>query len=66
MTGTHNGTRSNSWLWIAAIWCAGGLIEASQSVLILAFRRAQQHAWLPLFGTELATWLPWALATPWS
>src|SRR6185295_10636047 len=22
-------------------------------------------SWLPLFGTELATWLPWALATPW-
>jgi hypothetical protein len=64
MTGTHQGTRSNSWLWIAAMWCAGGLIEASQSVLILRFAERRQHAWLPLFGTELATWLPWALATP--
>ena len=65
MTGTRSGTRSNSWLWIAALWCAGGLIEASQSVLILRFAERRQHSWLPLFGTELATWLPWALATPW-
>jgi two-component system LytT family sensor kinase len=65
MTGTRGGTRSNSWLWIAAMWCAGGVIEASQSVLILRFAERKQHSWLPLFGTELATWLPWALATPW-
>jgi len=54
----------NRWLWIAVVWCAGGLFEASQSVLILRFAEHKQHAWLPLFGTELATWLPWALATP--
>jgi two-component system, LytTR family, sensor kinase len=64
MTGAHGGTRSTGWLWIAALWCAGGLIEASQSVLILRFAERRQHAWLPLFGTEFATWLPWALATP--
>ena len=64
MTGTHTGARSNPWLWIAAMWCAGGVFEASQSVLILRFAEHKQHAWLPLFGTELATWLPWALATP--
>jgi two-component system, LytTR family, sensor kinase len=64
MTSTHTGARSRSWLWIAALWCAGGLIEASQSVLILRFAERRQHSWLPLFGTELATWLPWALATP--
>jgi two-component sensor histidine kinase len=64
MTGTHSGTRSNSWPWIGALWLAGGLIEASQSVLILRFAERKQHSWLPLFGTELATWLPWALATP--
>jgi len=65
MTGTHIAARTNPWLWIAAMWCAGGLFEASQSVLILRFAEHKQHAWLPLFGTELATWLPWALATPW-
>lgn len=47
------------------MWCAGGLFEASQSVLIMRFAERKHHAWLPLFVTELATWLPWALATPW-
>ena len=46
------------------MWCAGGLFEASQAVLIMRFAEGRQHAWLPLFATELATWLPWALATP--
>jgi two-component sensor histidine kinase len=64
MTGSHTPARSNRWLWIAAMWCAGGLFEASQSVLIMRFAERKQHAWLPLFATELATWLPWALATP--
>lgn len=64
MIGDDTGARANPWRWIAAIWCVGGLFEATQSVLILRFAERRQHAWLPLFGTELATWLPWALATP--
>ena len=46
------------------MWCAGGVFEASQAVLIMRFGERRQHAWLPLFATELAIWLPWALATP--
>jgi len=64
MIRADTGTRANPWRWIAAIWCVGGLFEATQSVLILRFAERRQHAWLPLFATELATWLPWALATP--
>ena len=64
MIGADTGTRAVPWRWIAAIWFVGGLFEASQSVLILRFAERRQHAWLPLFATELATWLPWALATP--
>lgn len=30
----------------------------------MRFAEGKHHAWLPLFATELATWLPWALATP--
>jgi sensor histidine kinase YesM len=62
MTETDTGARSTRWLWIAAMWGAGALFEASQSVL---FMRAigRQHAWL-IFWTEVASWLPWALATP--
>jgi two-component system, LytTR family, sensor kinase len=55
--------RSTRWLWIAGIWCAGGLFDASQTVLIMR-SEGKHHAWLPLFVTELALWLPWALATP--
>jgi len=64
MTETHIGARPSRWHWIAAVWCVGGLFEATQSVLILRFAERKQHAWLPLFATELTTWLPWALATP--
>src|SRR5882762_6339159 len=62
MTETHTQVRSTRWLWIAAMWVTGALFEAAQSVL---FMRAigKQHAGL-IFGTETASWLPWALATP--
>ena len=63
MAETHTRVRSIRWLWIAAVWCAGALFDASQSVLIMR-AEGRHHAWLPLFGTELASWLPWALATP--
>jgi len=63
MTGTHTAVRSTRWLWIGAIWCAGGLFDASQTVLIM-HAEGRHHPWLPLFATELASWLPWALATP--
>jgi two-component system LytT family sensor kinase len=62
MTDTNAGAHPTRWTWIAAMWVAGALFEAGQSVL---FMRAigRQHAWL-IFGTELASWLPWALVTP--
>jgi|HubBroStandDraft_1064217.scaffolds.fasta_scaffold00261_25 two-component system LytT family sensor kinase len=63
MTETHTRAPSIRWRWIAAIWCAGGLFDASQTVLIM-HAEGRHHAWPPLFGTELAGWLPWALATP--
>jgi hypothetical protein len=55
--------RPTHWLWIAAIWCAGALFDASQTILIM-HAEGRHHAWLPLFATELVSWLPWALATP--
>jgi two-component system, LytTR family, sensor kinase len=51
------------WFWIAALWCAGGLFDASQTVLVM-HAEGKHHAWPPLFASELAIWLPWALATP--
>jgi two-component system LytT family sensor kinase len=63
MVATRTGVRSTRWLWIAAIWCAGGLFDASQTVLIM-HAEGKHHAWPPLFAIELLSWLPWALATP--
>jgi two-component system, LytTR family, sensor kinase len=51
------------WRWIAAIWLAGALFDASQTLLIM-HAEGRVHPWLPLFGTELLSWLPWMLATP--
>jgi two-component system LytT family sensor kinase len=55
--------RPTRWLWIAAIWCAGALIDASQTLLIM-HAEGRPKPWLPLFATEFVSWLPWALATP--
>lgn len=55
--------RSTGWGWIAAIWSAGGLLDATQTVLMV-YAEGRHHPSLSLFGTELASWLPWALATP--
>ena len=63
MAERHADARPTRWLWIAAIWIAGGLFDASQTVLIM-HAEGRHHAWPPLFATELASWLPWALATP--
>src|SRR6202012_2710659 len=63
MAETQVPVRSKRWLWIAVIWLAAGLVDASQNVLLMR-AEGRHHSWLPLFGTELATWMPWALATP--
>ncbi len=54
---------ANRWLLLAALWSAGALFDASQTVLIM-HAEGRHHPWLPLFATELVSWLPWALATP--
>jgi hypothetical protein len=65
MTATDSSASPIRWRWIAALWCAGGLFDASQAVLVLRFAHGSDQSWLPVFATEMATWLPWALATPW-
>ncbi len=50
-------------LWMIGIWCAGGIIDSSQSVLVM-HSEGSRAPWLPIFGTEFTSWLPWFLATP--
>ena len=63
MTETPANARPTRWLWIAAIWSAGGLLDASQTVLAMRAMGAH-HSELPLFAIEFVSWLPWVLATP--
>ncbi|MGC2193526.1 MAG: histidine kinase [Terriglobales bacterium] len=54
---------ASQWRWIAFLWLAFALVNATQ---IVAGMRAvgMQHAWTRLFLTVLASWFVWALATP--
>lgn len=52
------------WLWIAAIWFAVGLIDATQNVFTMR-AEGMHHNWVALFATLLLDWVPWAVATPW-
>ena len=45
------------------MWFAGALFDSSQSVFIL-HAEGKSGGELRLFATELVTWLPWVLATP--
>lgn len=57
-------SKSSGWRWIVAIWSAGALFDASQTVLIVHAEHEIPPPALPLFATELVSWLPWVLATP--
>ena len=63
MTDARAHARSTRWTWIAAIWCAGASFNASQTLLTMHAVGAGK-AWLRPFLIVLASWLPWALATP--
>jgi hypothetical protein len=58
-------TRSElpQWFWIATIWSAFGLFDATQTVVMMR-AEGMHHAWTKLFLTSALSWLPWALATP--
>jgi two-component system LytT family sensor kinase len=62
MTETQHDVPSTRWHWIAAIWLAYALFDASQTVLVM--RAVGRDAWLVIFGTAFVSWLPWVLATP--
>ena len=52
-----------AWLWIASLWLGIGLFDASQNVLTM-HAQGMHHAWVRLFLTIVAGYVPWALATP--
>jgi LytS/YehU family sensor histidine kinase len=60
---SRHGFRHSRGFWLAGTWCAYGLFAAGQAVLT-ARAEGKHHPLPPLFATEFASWLPWALATP--
>jgi two-component system, LytTR family, sensor kinase len=63
MTDARADARSTGWTWIAAIWCAGALFDASQTLLTM-HAVGVGKSWLRPFLIVFVSWLPWALATP--
>jgi signal transduction histidine kinase len=63
MKETSSGLRIPRVFWVLAIWAAGALIDASQSVLMMR-SEGGHHTWLRMAGTEFFSWLPWVTATP--
>jgi two-component system LytT family sensor kinase len=63
MTDARADARSTGWTWIAAIWCAGALFNASETLLTM-HAVGVGKAWLRPFLIVFVSWLPWALATP--
>lgn len=53
----------SQWFWIASIWFGFALFDATQTVVVMR-SEGMNHAWVHLFITVLAGWLPWACATP--
>src|SRR5450755_815794 len=63
MTDARVDARLTGRIWIAAIWCAAALFDASQTLLTMHLLGVGK-AWLRPFLIVFISWLPWALATP--
>lgn len=56
-------SQTQRWMWIVSIWFAFGLVDALQTVFVMR-GEGMHHAWVRLFWTCLAGWIPWVVATP--
>jgi two-component system LytT family sensor kinase len=55
--------RAYYWFWIAGLWAALGILDASQNVFAM-FHAGMHHSWVRMFFSLTFAWLPWVLATP--
>jgi len=63
MANIAKGNRSYNWFWIAGLWAALGILDATQNVLAMR-HEGMHHSWARMFFTLAFAWLPWALVTP--
>lgn len=50
------------WLWIAPIWLGFGLVDATQTVVMMK-AEGMHHDWVKLFFFTVLQWVPWIVAT---
>ena len=55
---------SYNWLWIASLWAALAVVDATNNVFAMR-HEGMHHVWLKVFFVLTFEWLPWALVTPW-
>jgi two-component sensor histidine kinase len=55
--------RAYNWFWIAGLWAALGILDATQTVFAMR-QQGMHHAWVRMFFYLTFAWLPWVLATP--
>ncbi len=63
MQATRTPSAPHQWFWVASIWLAVGLFDATQTVFTMR-AEGMHHDWTHLFITTLLAWLVWAPATP--
>jgi two-component system LytT family sensor kinase len=63
MQENHTDPHPARWIWIASLWLAFGLVDATQTVFVMR-SEGMHHAWGILFLTSVLVWVVWALATP--
>ena len=63
MAATSAEAKPQTWIWIASIWLAVAVFDATQTVLAMR-AEGMHHNWTELFVWVLLSWVPWALATP--
>jgi signal transduction histidine kinase len=55
---------SYNWLWIASLWAAVAVVDATHNVFAMR-HEGMHHVWITVFLVLAFDWLPWALVTPW-
>ena len=60
---THLRVERPQRFWVASIWFAIGLFDATQTVFSMR-AEGMHHNWVHLFVTQLFSWVVWAWATP--
>ena len=63
MEARSNTFESPRWYWIFAVWMGIGLFDATQTVFVMR-AEGMHHYWTRLYFTELFSWLPFMVATP--